>query len=93
MLKTWTTFRGVVDNIRGAKDTIVSKPKEFAHLIKNRFGSADNINDISKWVAFFFLNNGTFAQKGDFCYGTPADLPRQSLSNHIEAVDVNESFV
>ena len=52
MLKTWTTFRGVVDNIRGAKDTIVSKPKEFAHLIKNRFGSADNINDISKWISF-----------------------------------------
>ncbi|CAH1775884.1 unnamed protein product [Owenia fusiformis] len=26
--------------------TIVSKPREFAHLIKNKFGSADNINDI-----------------------------------------------
>ena len=37
---------GVVDNIKGAKDTIVSKPKEFAHLIKNRFGSADNINSV-----------------------------------------------
>jgi len=37
---------GVVDNIRGAKDSIVSKPKEFAHLIKNKFGSADNINNI-----------------------------------------------
>ncbi|ELU01315.1 hypothetical protein CAPTEDRAFT_215864 [Capitella teleta] len=36
---------GVVDNIRGAKDSIVSKPREFAHLIKNKykFGSADNI--------------------------------------------------
>ena len=39
-----------MDNIRGAKDSIVSKPKEFAHLIKNRFGSADNINDISKFI-------------------------------------------
>ena len=49
-LMDWSlsNFRGVVDNIRGAKDTIVSKPKEFAHLIKNRFGSADNINDISE---------------------------------------------
>ncbi|KAL8561540.1 hypothetical protein ACOMHN_057233 [Nucella lapillus] len=26
--------------------TIVSKPKEFAHLIKNRFGSADNISQM-----------------------------------------------
>ncbi|XP_067666229.1 transmembrane and coiled-coil domain protein 3-like isoform X2 [Haliotis asinina] len=37
---------GVVDNIKGAKDTIVAKPKEFAHLIKNKFGSADNINQL-----------------------------------------------
>ena len=29
--------------------TIVSKPKEFAHLIKNKFGSADNIAQISKF--------------------------------------------
>ena len=28
--------------------TIVSKPKEFAHLIKNRFGSADNITQLSE---------------------------------------------
>ncbi len=47
---TLSRCRGVVDNIRGAKETIVSKPKEFAHLIKNRFGSADNINDISECV-------------------------------------------
>jgi len=39
-------LKGVVDNIRGAKETIVSKPKEFAHLIKNRFGSADNIPNL-----------------------------------------------
>jgi len=24
--------------------TVMSKPREFAHLIKNKFGSADNIN-------------------------------------------------
>lgn len=29
--------------------TIVSKPKEFAHLIKNKFGSADNISQLSKF--------------------------------------------
>lgn len=38
--------RGVVDNIKGAKETLVSKPREFAHLIKNRFGSADNISQL-----------------------------------------------
>ena len=27
---------------------MMAKPKEFAHLIKNKFGSADNINQISK---------------------------------------------
>ncbi|XP_069106144.1 transmembrane and coiled-coil domains protein 2-like isoform X13 [Argopecten irradians] len=37
---------GVVDNIKGAKDTIVSKPKEFAHLIKNKFGSAGDISEL-----------------------------------------------
>lgn len=37
---------GVVDNIKGAKETLVSKPREFAHLIKNRFGSADNISQL-----------------------------------------------
>ncbi|XP_064651808.1 transmembrane and coiled-coil domains protein 1-like isoform X21 [Lineus longissimus] len=37
---------GVVDNIKGATETIVSKPKEFASLIKNKFGSADNIRNL-----------------------------------------------
>ncbi|XP_070534716.1 transmembrane and coiled-coil domains protein 2-like isoform X7 [Ptychodera flava] len=48
---------GVADNIRGglsglsefahtAGSAVVSKPKEFAHLIKNKFGSADNIDTI-----------------------------------------------
>ncbi|XP_069106141.1 transmembrane and coiled-coil domains protein 1-like isoform X10 [Argopecten irradians] len=40
-------LKGVVDNIKGAKDTIVSKPKEFAHLIKNKFGSAGDISELS----------------------------------------------
>ncbi|XP_070534718.1 transmembrane and coiled-coil domains protein 2-like isoform X9 [Ptychodera flava] len=49
---------GVADNIRGglsglsefahtAGSAVVSKPKEFAHLIKNKFGSADNIDTIN----------------------------------------------
>ncbi|XP_062596380.1 transmembrane and coiled-coil domains protein 1-like isoform X7 [Saccostrea cucullata] len=39
-------LKGVVGNIKGAKDTVMAKPKEFAHLIKNKFGSADNINQM-----------------------------------------------
>ncbi|GBN81481.1 hypothetical protein AVEN_64784-1, partial [Araneus ventricosus] len=27
---------------------VMSKPREFAHLIKNKFGSADNINSMNK---------------------------------------------
>lgn len=27
--------------------TVMSKPREFAHLIKNKFGSADNINTLA----------------------------------------------
>ncbi len=26
----------------------MSKPREFAHLIRNKFGSADNINNLSR---------------------------------------------
>ncbi|XP_074656131.1 transmembrane and coiled-coil domains protein 2-like isoform X2 [Tubulanus polymorphus] len=34
------------DGITGFSGTIVSKPREFASLIKNRFGSADNISNL-----------------------------------------------
>lgn len=44
-------FRNVGGNIRdgitGFSDSVMSKPREFAHLIKNKFGSADNINSMS----------------------------------------------
>jgi len=29
--------------------SVMSKPREFAHLIRNKFGSADNINSMSTW--------------------------------------------
>lgn len=32
---------------------MMAKPKEFAHLIKNKFGSADNINQISEYFNIF----------------------------------------
>ncbi|XP_071141275.1 transmembrane and coiled-coil domains protein 1-like isoform X7 [Mytilus edulis] len=39
-------FKGVVGNIKGAKDHIKAKPSQLAHLIKNKFGSADNISQL-----------------------------------------------
>ncbi|XP_046396489.1 transmembrane and coiled-coil domains protein 2 isoform X6 [Ischnura elegans] len=35
------------DGITGFSGTVMSKPREFAHLIKNKFGSADNINTLA----------------------------------------------
>lgn len=44
-------LRNVGGNIRDGVTTgvatVMSKPREFAHLIKNKFGSADNINQLS----------------------------------------------
>lgn len=37
----------VRDGITGLGGSLMSKPREFAHLIKNKFGSADNINQLS----------------------------------------------
>ncbi|KAK9885942.1 hypothetical protein WA026_013818 [Henosepilachna vigintioctopunctata] len=36
------------DGITGFSGSVMSKPREFAHLIKNKFGSADNISQISR---------------------------------------------
>ncbi|XP_066993272.2 transmembrane and coiled-coil domains protein 2 isoform X2 [Anabrus simplex] len=36
------------DGITGLSGTVMSKPREFAHLIKNKFGSADNINALTR---------------------------------------------
>lgn len=38
----------------------MSKPREFAHLIRNKFGSADNINSISSKYFIFKLNLSKF---------------------------------
>lgn len=57
-------FRNVGGNIRdgisGLSGSVMSKPREFAHLIKNKFGSADNINQLSSkffplFLSFFYL--------------------------------------
>ncbi|XP_030760752.1 transmembrane and coiled-coil domains protein 2 isoform X2 [Sitophilus oryzae] len=36
------------DGITGFSGSVMSKPREFAHLIKNKFGSADNISQLSR---------------------------------------------
>ncbi|XP_054269390.1 transmembrane and coiled-coil domains protein 2 isoform X3 [Macrosteles quadrilineatus] len=36
------------DGISGFSGSVMSKPREFAHLIRNKFGSADNINSMSR---------------------------------------------
>ncbi|KAF6210468.1 hypothetical protein GE061_013574 [Apolygus lucorum] len=36
------------DGISGLSGSVMSKPREFAHLIRNKFGSADNINSLSR---------------------------------------------
>ncbi|XP_050464403.1 transmembrane and coiled-coil domains protein 2 isoform X4 [Cataglyphis hispanica] len=44
--------------------TVMSKPREFAHLIKNKFGSADNINTLSHGSTFY-VNDTPHAGNGD----------------------------
>ena len=47
------------DGITGFSGSVMSKPREFAHLIKNKFGSADNINQMSGTMSrsFIFFSN------------------------------------
>lgn len=39
------------DGISYVGGSVMSKPREFAHLIKNKFGSADNISQLSSKYA------------------------------------------
>ena len=43
------------DGISGLSGSVMSKPREFAHLIKNKFGSADNINQLSSKFSLIIL--------------------------------------
>ncbi|XP_043252254.1 transmembrane and coiled-coil domains protein 2 isoform X4 [Colletes gigas] len=62
------TSRNVGGNIRdgitGFSGSVMSKPREFAHLIKNKFGSADNINTLSHGSTFY-VNDTPRAGNGD----------------------------
>ncbi|KAK9506202.1 hypothetical protein O3M35_008178 [Rhynocoris fuscipes] len=46
------------DGIIGLPGSVMSKPREFAHLIRNKFGSADNINSLSSKSQFFDVGSG-----------------------------------
>jgi hypothetical protein len=48
----------------------MSKPREFAHLIKNKFGSADNINTLASKKVFSFVS--LFRQTVRFTEGVTA---------------------
>ncbi|XP_025155899.1 transmembrane and coiled-coil domains protein 2 isoform X2 [Harpegnathos saltator] len=55
------------DGITGFSGSVMSKPREFAHLIKNKFGSADNINTLSLESngSTFYVNDTPRAGNGD----------------------------
>ncbi|XP_012343363.1 transmembrane and coiled-coil domains protein 2 isoform X2 [Apis florea] len=61
-------LKNVGGNIRvgisGFSGSVMSKPREFAHLIKNKFGSADNINTLSHGSTFY-VNDTPRAGNGD----------------------------
>ncbi|XP_058804689.1 transmembrane and coiled-coil domains protein 2 isoform X2 [Phymastichus coffea] len=60
------------DGITGFSGSVMSKPREFAHLIKNKFGSADNINSISHGSTFY-VNDTTHATGNNADSGSAED--------------------
>lgn len=60
------------DGITGLSGSVMSKPREFAHLIKNKFGSADNINSMSTW---FVPGNGENEGEEERTHHGSATLP------------------
>ncbi|KAK6959559.1 transmembrane and coiled-coil domains protein 2 [Biomphalaria glabrata] len=60
----------VLRDVGQGLNTIVSKPKEFAHLIKNKFGSADNINQLSKFYVELEETSGAEASMDGKSGGT-----------------------
>ncbi|XP_035729601.1 transmembrane and coiled-coil domains protein 1-like isoform X1 [Vespa mandarinia] len=56
--------REVLRDMGQGLKSVMSKPREFAHLIKNKFGSADNINTLSHGSTFY-VNDTPHAGNGD----------------------------
>ncbi|KAJ8931243.1 hypothetical protein NQ314_015870 [Rhamnusium bicolor] len=53
------------DGISYVGGSVMSKPREFAHLIKNKFGSADNISQLSTW----YIGPGATGSEGSDANG------------------------
>ncbi|KAJ8924707.1 hypothetical protein NQ315_000858 [Exocentrus adspersus] len=53
------------DGISYVGGSVMSKPREFAHLIKNKFGSADNISQLSTW----YIGPGATGSEGSGANG------------------------
>ncbi|XP_022183463.1 transmembrane and coiled-coil domains protein 2 [Myzus persicae] len=62
------------DGISGLSGSVMSKPREFAHLIRNKFGSADNINSISRSSEADLTEDNSDKQSGRNHHGS-ATLP------------------
>uniref|UniRef100_A0A1B6D6K6 Transmembrane and coiled-coil domains protein 1 n=1 Tax=Clastoptera arizonana TaxID=38151 RepID=A0A1B6D6K6_9HEMI len=60
------------DGISGFSGSVMSKPREFAHLIRNKFGSADNINSMATW---FVPGNGDNEVEEERIHHGSATLP------------------
>ncbi|XP_076272473.1 transmembrane and coiled-coil domain 2 protein Dmtn isoform X3 [Rhynchophorus ferrugineus] len=72
------------DGITGFGGSVISKPREFAHLIKNKFGSADNISQLSTWyVGAAQSANQTTGSEGS-CAGPSQEgvAGEESAANH-----------
>lgn len=70
------------DGITGFSGSVMSKPREFAHLIKNKFGSADNINQMTEAE----LNALNMPVNSSDVYGTStpnnaSNIPAQSTGS------------
>ncbi|XP_065161691.1 transmembrane and coiled-coil domains protein 2 isoform X3 [Atheta coriaria] len=67
------------DGISGFGGSVMSKPREFAHLIKNKFGSADNISQLSTW----YIGPGTTGSEGSGTNGgAGSDQGEKSHHHH-----------
>ncbi|KAJ8948981.1 hypothetical protein NQ318_023005 [Aromia moschata] len=65
------------DGISYVGGSVMSKPREFAHLIKNKFGSADNISQLSRPGATGSEGSGANggSEQGDKVHHGSATLP------------------
>jgi hypothetical protein len=71
-------LKNVGGNIR---DTVMSKPKEFAHLLRHKFGSADNLSSVEADSDKDVRSSGTGSHHHHHHHNTggSSSLPRDNL--------------